>query len=214
MEIKNKYEIIAIFRDHIKHKGTTIKNEKHIKKEIELKCITHDYITLHDEGNDFSEEGFVCEIHCSLGLVIFELIKETKIKRRINSYVICKIPTKITIIQRRRYPRIYFNKDLNYTGTGRFKNGTMYQFNISDISEGGCALVADIGEIELDTTLRHVKLDFREFGDFTTTLKVKKITKDENSLRLSCQFLFRDEDEKSRIESFVIRLNLTQRKRR
>lgn len=215
VKIKNKYEIIAILREHIKHKGRVVKREEHSKKDIELKSINYDYITIHDKENEFSEGAFSCEMYCSLGLVILELKKEKKSQReRATSDIICKIPRKITIIQRRRYPRVYFNEESNYTGTGRFKNGIMYQFMIKDISDGGCALVTDRKGIESDAILRHVKLDFREFGNFTTTLKVQKVTEEENIIRLSCQFLFRDNEEKSKAEKLVIRLNLTQRKRR
>lgn len=213
VEIHNKYEIIAILREHIKNKGGIIKRTGHTKKDLELKSISYDHIVLCEREIDIGEEFFSCEMYCSLGLVTYELVKGKAPKGESLPGIICEIPKKLTITQRRKHPRICFDQDLNYTGTGRLKNGIMYKLKIKDLSEGGCALFTDQDGIQYDSMLRHVVLNFQEFGVYITTLNVKKITTNPEGTRLSCQFIFKDDDEKIKIENIVIRLNLTKKRK-
>ncbi|WP_447622040.1 PilZ domain-containing protein [Enterobacter hormaechei] len=211
VEIKNKYEIIAIFRDHIKHEGRTVKVTEHSKEEITIRSISYDFIIIRDYVRRTRKRVLTCEMYCSLGLVTFELMKEKETEAEQYSDVICKIPKTITITQRRRSSRIYFDKELNYIATGRLKSGIMFEFIIKDLSDGGCALITDNRDIKSDAILKHVKLDFCEFGHFITTLKVRALTEKGNILILSCQFLFRNDSEKSKIESLIINMNLKKR---
>lgn len=137
-------------------------------------------------------------------------------------------PQKLLVIQRRAHQRISLNTRGHYHCWGKFNDGLNYQFDIKDLSQGGCALVTADADGERTrtlpgTTLRNAELDFGEAGRLIADLsvihgsKIQTVTGEESGMHcwhLACQFRRPNEATQRKIESIIIRLVLEEKRLR
>ncbi len=106
---------------------------------------------------------------------------------------------------------------------GRHRNGENYLFDIKDISDGGCALIAKSPNLKFLThssILKNSVLSLAEYGEITIDLAIKnvvEVTLDEDSEsyhQVSCQFKFRHREDKTRIEKMLLDLILEAKRKK
>ncbi|HDX8891295.1 TPA: PilZ domain-containing protein, partial [Klebsiella oxytoca] len=127
------------------------------------------------------------------------------------------LPECIQVVQRRRDPRFRLRHEHEFFCHGRHKNGENYLFEIKDISDGGCALMTQSPNLKFlshNAILKNAILALAEYGEVTVDLVIKNVvmvTLDDNEkpdsyYQISCQFKFRNLDNKKRIEKVLLDL--------
>ena len=125
----SRYEIIAIFREELR---------KH--SEIEV-FFNNKNIMTQLTRVDFAEFHIV---HSDSGKIEFcsSLKKSYNSDAERGNKVSFALPECIHVVQRRRDPRFRLHHRYDFFCRGRHRNGENYLFDIKDISDGGCALIA------------------------------------------------------------------------
>ena len=224
----SKYEIIAIFREE-QRKQTEIEiffNNKSISTQIARVDFAEFHIRSESKipaGNKFK---FI--LHSDSGKIEFtsQRQKNSAGGAENSNKVAFALPECIQVVQRRRDPRFRLRDENDFFCHGRHKNGENCAFDIKDISDGGCALIAPSPNLKFlanNSTLKNAILSLAEYGEITVDLIIKNVAmvtldseekNQENYYQISCQFKFRRSDDRKKIEKTLIDLILEAKRKK
>ncbi|MFK3707047.1 c-di-GMP-binding flagellar brake protein YcgR [Raoultella sp. BIGb0138] len=224
----SKYEIIAIFREELR-KQSEIEiffNNKNIITQLTRVDFAEFHLVTHSKIPPGHKLKFI--LHSDSGKIEFcsSLKKNYGTDPHQGNKVSFALPECIQVVQRRRDPRFRLHQRDDFFCHGRHKNGENYVFDIKDISDGGCALIAKNPNLKFLThnaILKNSILSLAEYGEITIDLAVKNVvemTFDEDSEnresyhQVSCQFKFRHHEDKTRIEKMVLDLILEAKRKK
>ena len=224
----NKYEIIAIFREELRKQSEIeiILNNKSITMQLTRVDFSEFHIVTHSEIPPGNRYKFI--LHSDSGKIEFNstLLENDSSNHQQGNKFAFSLPDCLQVIQRRRDPRFRLHHHYDFFCRGRYKNGENYTFEIKDISDGGCALMAKNPNLKFlghHSVLKNSTLSLAEYGEITIDLVIKnviEVTLDdgfpghENYHQVSCQFKFRHHDDKARIEKMLLNLILEAKRKK
>ncbi|MEC5317437.1 PilZ domain-containing protein [Brenneria populi subsp. brevivirga] len=223
---KNKYEIIAIFREELRRKtDIEIKlNDKSIITRITKVDFSEFHINISEKIQKNKILGFI--LHSDCGKIEFSCALKRAYSQNCNNKFSFILPENIMVAQRRRHQRVLLQNDYDFSCYGRYKNGENYQFKIKDISNEGCALISENPNMKFlasDAMLKNSILAFALYGEFTTNLTIKNVTtvnridtdgKCHIYYQISCQFNFKNPADKIKIEKLVMELIMENKRKK
>ncbi|KAB8135897.1 flagellar brake protein [Raoultella ornithinolytica] len=221
----SRYEIIAIFREELrKHSEIEVFfNNKNIMTQLTRVDFAEFHIVTQSKIPPGHKYKFI--LHSDSGKIEFcsSLKKSYNSDAERGNKVSFALPECIHVVQRRRAPRFRLHHRYDFFCRGRHRNGENYLFDIKDISDGGCALIAKSPNLKFLThssILKNSVLSLAEYGEITIDLAIKnvvEVTLDEDSEsyhQVSCQFKFRHREDKTRIEKMLLDLILEAKRKK
>ena len=215
----SKYEIIAIFREELRKQAEI---EVFVNNKSTITQLTRvDFAEFHITTTCKIPAGHKVKfiLHSDSGKIEFcsTLKKIYASSEGKGNKVAFTLPECIQGVQRRRDPRFRLRHEHEFFCHGRHKNGENYLFEIKDISDGGCALMTQSPNLKFlshNAILKNAILALAEYGEVTVDLVIKNVvmvTLDDNEkpdsyYQISCQFKFRNLDNKKRIEKVLLDL--------
>lgn len=162
--------------------------------------------TLHNEGSKTEFFATLLNIDFSKALLVFSL------------------PCKMSLVQRRAFPRLTTKREDDFYCSGRYRNGQEYNYKIIDISNGGCAFVTKkINEkfLKKGAVIDFFKVSLTGYAEITLSVKVMNISQfigsdfsDGLLFKISCQFLFSTRYSKKDIEKVIFKIAADRKIRR
>ncbi|HFI5640954.1 TPA: PilZ domain-containing protein [Raoultella planticola] len=217
--LDNEFEIKAIIRNAVKYKTKTVLNQNYYYYK-EITNIYHDGFCMFyiNDFNDFTDDDlYEFELHEKNAK--YEFISKLQKKEDLDDgfLLFFSFPKTLIINQNRSEKRIVFDKNQRFFCSGRFNNGSEYNFLIRDISHGGCALEVNdefLAYSLINYKLRSSKLDFGKFGKLITNITVINVTlvhsvHDQNDVfyfHVSCQFKDITERVRNKLSSIILKL--------
>ncbi|MCI1031512.1 c-di-GMP-binding flagellar brake protein YcgR [Raoultella sp. BIGb0149] len=224
----SKYEIIAIFREELRKQSEIeiFYNNKNFITQLARVDFSEFHIVTHSRIPPGHKFKFV--LHSDSGKIEFcsTLKKHSGSGSAKSNKVSFTLPECIQVVQRRRDPRFRLQHKHDFFCHGRHKNGENYMFEIKDISDGGCALMAKNPNLKFlthNSILKNSIISAAEYGEITVDLVVKNVvlvTLDEDDEQgesyhqVSCQFKFRHHDDKRKIEKMMLDLILEAKRKK
>ncbi|HFP9365909.1 TPA: flagellar brake protein [Raoultella ornithinolytica] len=216
----NKYDLMGLLREELKKKSL-------------LQIHTQDNL-MTTQLKEVSAAGFTTDLDISDGKKLsFTIFSEngkanffSRRKKGVADSIgtLFNLPDSITIIQRRAHPRLATAPDYPFFCHGRFRNGKNYHFAIDNLSCGGCGLIAHQAFSELKVANLYLKqaiLNLGAYGEIIVDLAIKNIYsppcfgRDSRvEYRISCQFIFRHEDDKQRMEDLMLELTINEKRKK
>ncbi|MDV0787620.1 PilZ domain-containing protein [Citrobacter amalonaticus] len=214
---KSKYEIMAILREELRVKSQLDFSYNDMKWRTSLQKVkgTYFYVNIPPPiRNNFPQRaGFNFLIHSKLGKVEFVTYQG---KFDSDSNWCFLIPDDISVLQRRLSPRFRVDNKLQFYCTGRFKDGTYYEYHLNDISEGGCSFIAPDNRLNFlskGSLLYNVKIVLSDYGCLTLNLKIVDVVEQRidinkeqfeiKNYRISCMFIHKSINHKERLDKIL-----------
>lgn len=224
----SRYEIIAIFREELRKQSEIeiFLNNKSIMTQLTRVDFAEFHIVTHSKIPPGNRYRFI--LHSDSGKIEFNstLLENYDSEHQQGNKFSFTLPDCLQVIQRRRDPRFRLHHHYDFFCRGRHKNGENYTFEIKDISDGGCALMAKNPNLKFlghHSVLKNSILSLAEYGEITIDLVIKnviEVTLDDGSVdqetyhQVSCQFKFRHQDDRTRIEKMLLDLILEAKRKK
>ncbi|HCI6753671.1 TPA: hypothetical protein NPP81_003958 [Klebsiella quasipneumoniae subsp. quasipneumoniae] len=212
----NKYEIIAILRDEYRKKT---KLEIPLAKEnalAEIIIVDSQFIYIYSNKN--IESNIVNVIAKSHDGVISFSSEIEQVSSDCDKYNYrLRLPSVLSVLQRRSSPRIQLSKKDMISCCGRYNNGESYFFNVANISIGGCSLLTNKPNekfLNNGKKLNNARLSFGQKHEITLSLlildDVKRVVCNNESIKFQfpCQFIFKNKTEKNLVEKIIMDFTL------